>query len=163
MWTKFWILMFTYFKYKMAYALIYLRMTQSPGWFWESLSRWIEKIKGKITKSESRLFSSVPLLRREIASSWPDDVFLSLQNMALLISTLFLLTASEWVFFFFFFFNAAVGLNSNFLLTKFLLIDAADSGNVTVWERFLTTCLGVSKTEDYLPPEKSVWRSRSNS
>ena len=66
----------------------------------------IWKIKGKITKSESRLFSSVPLLRREIASSWSDDVFLSLQNMALLISTLFLLTASEWVFglvFFFFF------------------------------------------------------------
>ena len=58
--------------------------------------------------------------------------------MALLISTLFLLTASEWVFglvFFFIFLNAAVGLNSNFLLTKFLIIDAADSGNVTVWER----------------------------
>jgi len=152
----------------MAYALIYLRMTQSPGWFWESTSQWTEKIKGKITKSESRLFSSVPLLRREIASSWSDDVFLSLQNMALLISTFFLLTASEWVFglvffFFFFFFNAAVGLNSNFLLTKFLLIDAADSGNVTIWERLLTTCLRVSKIEDYLPPEKSVYRSRSNS
>ena len=85
--------------------------------------------------------------------------------MALLISTLFLLTASEWVFglVFFFFFNAAVGLNSNFLLTKFLLNDAADSGNVTIWERLLTTCLRVSKIEDYLPPEKSVYRSRSNS